>query len=116
MLNAVWWAEDRAMKGLTVVLLLILISTLLYMTVGFIKAGPALFQLRREAPQITSESIAFWQLLDTWQPLDRAATRARHGHGRGNDGVSTARAVEWFRKILTGRHGQRHGRDGSTAL
>ncbi|KAJ7902957.1 hypothetical protein B0H13DRAFT_2335476 [Mycena leptocephala] len=24
---------------------------------------------------------------------DRAATRARHGHGRGNDGVSTARAV-----------------------
>lgn len=62
MLNAVWWAEDRAMKGLTVVLLFAPISTLLYMTVGFITAGPALLQLRREAPdgpiasQITSTS------------------------------------------------------------
>jgi hypothetical protein len=51
----------------------------------------------------------------------RDATRARHGHGRGNDGVSTAwavskRPVKWSRKFLTGLHGQRHGRDGSTAL
>ncbi|KAJ7214118.1 hypothetical protein C8J57DRAFT_1538606 [Mycena rebaudengoi] len=56
MLNAVWWAKDRGMKALTVALLFILISTLLYMTVGFITAGPALFRLRRGTPEASIAS------------------------------------------------------------
>ncbi|KAJ6542144.1 hypothetical protein DFH09DRAFT_1392762 [Mycena vulgaris] len=51
----------------------------------------------------------------------RAAARARDGHGRRMHGFSTARAVskrpvKWLKKSLTGRHGQRHGRNGYTGL
>ncbi|KAJ6575732.1 hypothetical protein DFH09DRAFT_1078672 [Mycena vulgaris] len=50
-----------------------------------------------------------------------AAARARDGHGRRIHGFSTARAVskrpvKWLKKFLTGRHGQRHGRNGYTGI
>ncbi|KAJ7604806.1 hypothetical protein DFH06DRAFT_1150861 [Mycena polygramma] len=55
---------------------------------------------------------------EIWDVLG-AATRARHGHGRGFDGLSTARAVnstavEVLKKSSTARDGPRHGRDSST--